>query len=115
MSSLFDELKGLGVDVDEGLQRFMNNSSLYERMLGKFTDNATRLNVMQCFEEGDLENALTTAHTLKGVTGNLSITPLYKGYSEIVALLRANKPDEARKILEDLLPVQKKIIDCLNK
>lgn len=115
MSNIFDELKSLGVDVDEGLQRFMNNSSLYEKMLGKFTDNASQLNVMQCFEEGNLEDALAKAHTLKGVTGNLSITPLYKGYTEIVALLRADKPDEAKKILADLLPVQEKIIACLKK
>ena len=31
--SLLDDLKGLGVDVEEGLQRFMGNAPLYERMM----------------------------------------------------------------------------------
>lgn len=34
--SLLDEMKELGVNVDEGLKRFMGNSSLYERMFGSF-------------------------------------------------------------------------------
>ncbi len=115
MSNIFTELRDLGVDIDEGLKRFMNNEALYERMLGKFSDAAAKQNVMECFEKGDLDGAVEKAHTLKGVTGNLSITPLYKGYTDIVALLRGGKPDEARKILEDLLPVQEKIIGVLSK
>lgn len=32
--NLFDELKGLGVDVDEGLKRLNGNEAFYKRMLG---------------------------------------------------------------------------------
>ena len=113
--SLLDDLRELGADVDEGLQRFMNNSSLYERMLKKLVASANDLQVMPCFESGDLEKALANAHTLKGVTGNLSITPLYNAYSEIVSLLRENKPDEAKTKLEAILPVEKKVMECIGK
>ena len=34
--SMLDELQEIGVDVNEGLQRFMNNTSLYEKMLRTF-------------------------------------------------------------------------------
>ena len=33
---LLEDLKALDVNVDEGLERMMGNSSLYERMLVKF-------------------------------------------------------------------------------
>ena len=37
--SLFEELKELGVDVDEGLERVMEDESLYEMTLSMFIDS----------------------------------------------------------------------------
>lgn len=111
--SMLNELKALGADIDEGLRRFMNNSAFYERMLGKFVESAESLEVMEYLESGDNEKALTNAHTLKGVTGNLSLTPLYKAYDEIVTLLRANDPEKAKQVMAATLPMQKEILDCL--
>lgn len=111
--SFMEELTELGVNVDEGLERFMNNASLYERMLGKLTDAVKSTEVMPAFEARDLETALANAHTLKGVMGNLSITPLYNAYTDIVRLLREGEPEKARNILQETLPVQEKIIDCI--
>lgn len=111
--SLIDELKDLGINAEEALERFMGNASLYERMLGKLTAAVKENEVMPCFDAGNNEEALAKAHTLKGVTGNLSVTPLYSAYSDIVSLLRAGKPDEAKAQLELILPVQDKIISCI--
>ena len=36
--SLLEELKGFGVNVNEGLDRVMGDNSLYEMMLGMFVD-----------------------------------------------------------------------------
>ena len=47
--------------------------------------------------------------------GNLSITPLYKSYTQIVNLLRENNPEEAKKILLETIPVQDEIIACIEK
>ncbi len=35
---MLEKLKTLGVNVDEAMHRLMGNTSLYERMLGKFAD-----------------------------------------------------------------------------
>lgn len=112
---LISELQALGVNTHEAVERFNNNSALYVKMLGKFTGAVEGLEVMPYLESGDLEKAVTNAHTLKGVTGNLSLTPLYKAYTDIVALLRANDPDKAKQILSDILPVQSDIIACIEK
>lgn len=112
---IIEELKALDVNTDEALMRFMNNKELYKKMLLKFPPNIEKLEVMSFIDAGDYKTATENAHTIKGVTGNLSLTPLYAGYTEIVNLLRAEKPDEARKLLVDLLPVQEQIISCINK
>lgn len=110
---LITELKELGADTNEALARFMNNSDLYVRMLGKFPAAVKDANVPAHFAEKDYEAAVSTAHTLKGVTGNLSLTPLFKAYTEIVALLRAGDNSTAEILLNEILPVQEKFIACI--
>ena len=110
-----DELKALGVNVDDALSRFMGNSALYVRMLGKLPKAVNDAPVMVCFEENRLDDAVANAHTLKGVMGNLSVTPLYEGYTKIVNYLRAGQPEPAKAELERILPIQKQIIDCIEK
>lgn len=111
---LINELSELGVNTNEALKRFMNNSSLYIKMLGKLSATINDLEVMKYIEAGDLDKAVENAHTLKGVTGNLSLTPLYDAYTDIVALLREGNSEKAKSILKDILPIQDKII-CIIK
>lgn len=112
---LIEELKSLGVDTDDALVRFMDNSALYERMLKKLPKVIEDAPVMPYVESGDLDTALSNAHTLKGVVGNLSITPLYNNYTEMVSLFRDDKSDKAKALLADTLEIQRDIIDCIKK
>ena len=113
--SMIEELKALGVNTDEGIARCVNNAALYEKMVKRFVDSAERTKVMEFLETDDLETAKANAHNLKGVTGNLSLTPLYDGYSEIMTLLRNDDPVQAKQKLADLLPVQEQIVACIQK
>lgn len=112
---LIEEVALLGADTDDALTRFMNNSALYERMLKKLPKLIEQAPVMPFMESGDLETAMSNAHTLKGVIGNLSITPLFNDYSEIVNLLRENKPDKAEELLRQTFEIQQKFVDCIKK
>lgn len=111
--SMISELQELGANVDDAMQRFMNNAALYERMLKKLPAVVEDKPVMEFIEAGNIETSIENAHTLKGVLGNLSITPLYKSYTDIVDLLRGNEPEKAKSILEECLPVQEKVIACI--
>lgn len=113
--SLSDDMRNLGANVDDALSRFMGNEALYLRMLAKLPKAIEESEVMPCFEEGDKEGALAKAHTLKGVTGNLSVTPLFDAYSEIVSLLRSDNVEEAKAKLEAILPKQAEIIETIKK
>ena len=111
--SLIEEVGKLGVNVEDALERFMNNASLYERMLKKLPSVLENSPVMPCFESGDLEKALSNAHNIKGVVGNLSVDPLYEGYSGVVSLLREGKNDEAKALLEKTLESERPIVECI--
>lgn len=113
--SLLDELKENGADTADGLNRLMNNEAIYVKLLKKLPDSISQQEVLPFIDSGDIETATRNAHTIKGVTGNLSITPLYKNYTEIVNLLRAGKVDEARKLYVETVPVQEKFIEIIKK
>ena len=113
--NMMEELRTLGVNTDEALARFMNNESLYERMVKKFVPTAEGLPVLPLIESGDIEQAQNNAHTLKGVTGNLSLTPLYAAYSDIMTLFRAGQIEEAKQKLLETIPVQEQIVACIEK
>lgn len=112
---LLSELEALGVNTQEAIRRFSGNAALYQKMLGKVAASVADNEVMPCLENEDYEAAVVKAHTLKGVTGNLSLTPLYEGYTEIVRLLREGKHGEAKPVLEKILPVQADILACIEK
>jgi len=113
---MIEELKELGVDVDEGLGRVMGDSSLYEMMLGMFVDSVRDNPVEPADYDGaGLDELIKRVHMLKGVTGNLAITPLFNGYNRSLVLLREGKPAEAKTEFERLAPVQVKILDCIKR
>jgi len=114
--SLIESLKNLGADVDEGLERVMGDSSLYEMMLGMFVDSVRDNPVSpEDFDAADLDELIKTVHMLKGVTGNLAITPLFNGYNQALVLLRGGQAAQAKAEFERLLPVQGQIIDCIKR
>lgn len=113
--SLFEDLKALGVDVDGGLKRISGNEKLYIRLLGSFSKSIDTYRVDADFDGNVYDDIIEKAHAIKGVSGNLSITPVYEAYTKIVDLLRAGKPEEARPVLKEILPVQAQIVECIEK
>lgn len=79
----FEELREFGVDVTGVLQRFVGNGELFKKFLFKFIDDANMEKFKKDVEARDYESLVRTSHTLKGVTGNLGITPLYNIFSEM--------------------------------
>ncbi|MCM1159858.1 MAG: hypothetical protein NC412_01425 [Roseburia sp.] len=114
--SLLEELKDLGVDVEEGLERVMDDQPLYETMLGMFIEKVeTNPIKMEDFAADNLETLTGRVHMLKGLTGNLAMTPLFTEYMQMLELLRTGRPKEAGKEYEQILPIQVAIVDCIKR
>lgn len=113
MSTFIKELEAQGCNMKEALERFMGNQAILEKMMAKFPESIKPLEVLQFIDEGNIEQATANAHTIKGITANLSLTPLYTAYTEIVKLLRANDAVNAREVLLKTLPIQQNLISVI--
>ena len=83
-----DDLREYGANVDEGLSRCLNNEEFYLKLVESMRDEDKFDALERAIEDGRLDDAFEAAHALKGVLGNLSITPLYEPVAEITELLR---------------------------
>ncbi len=100
-----------GIDWKMGLRATMNNRSLYKRLLLKFYHS--HQNFQQEFHEAlqvDTESAARTAHTLKGVAGNLGMNDLQQA-SLVLETACHQQSVDINKILYD---VQNKLDLVLN-
>ncbi|MDE7261794.1 MAG: hypothetical protein K2N78_07015 [Oscillospiraceae bacterium] len=114
--TFLQELENLGVDVQEGLGRVMDDESLYVMMCGMFVDSVQSAPIsLDEFDGASLDELTGKIHALKGTTGNLSLTPLFTRYEKSLTLLRAGRPAEAKAVYQELLPFQAQILDCIQR
>ncbi|MCL2211840.1 MAG: Hpt domain-containing protein [Treponema sp.] len=81
------------VNVEDGSKRVMNNLKLYVKLLSKFKDDKNFDGIKDCLTAGEMEKAQIFAHTLKGLTANLSLSELYKQCVELEAQIKARSVD----------------------
>ena len=98
-----DSLRAWGADVDDGMKRCMNNEAFYLRLIVKAMQETSCDDLKQAVENGDLTRGFEIAHALKGVTGNLALTPIDKPVREITELLRAGTQDGCSALLDEIL------------
>lgn len=91
-----------GLDLTGALDRFMNNEALLERFLAKFPADPNHDRLTAAIAAQDKEGALTAAHTLKGVCGNLSMTALFELLTRQVAAFRADDWEGAVAMMPEL-------------
>ena len=98
-----EKLRELGANVDEGLERCMGMEDFYLEMIELGLSDDRFEDLGKALEEGNLDRAFEDAHALKGVVGNLALTPLYETVSEITENLRT-------KVQTDYEVIYKKIL-----
>ncbi len=96
-----DKLREYGADVDEGLARCMNMEDFYIGLVeNALADNRLPL-LEQQIGDSELDKAFETAHALKGMYANLSLTPLIKPVSELTELLRSRTNTDYSALLAE--------------
>lgn len=84
-------LQEIGVNTKEGLERCLNNEQFYFKMIRKAMESDEFEKLKNAIETNDLDTAFAIAHNLKGVTGNLALTPLYQPLFEMTEHLRTRE------------------------
>ena len=98
-----DKLKTFGANTEEGLGRCMGSEPLYLRLVGTVPGSAEFDALSSAIAEGDLKKGFEAAHALKGVLGNLSLTPLFEEVSELTDYLRVSAQMDYAPLVESIL------------
>lgn len=104
-----DALKQLGCDTDDGLSRCMGNEAFYFKLIGKVIDDKNFQALEDAVAAKDLDKAFDAAHSLKGVLGNLALTPVYQPVYEITELLRERKDMDYSEYLKTISEKRKEL------
>ncbi len=114
------QLEEGGADVETTLKRFMGNDAIYQKFLGKFPADPNYANLGTNIEAGAFEEAYKCAHALKGVVGNLGLTPIYEKVSELVEEMRNKTSEEvdaarANALWQEIKVVYEKFIAIISE
>ena len=107
-----DQLKQFGANTEEGLARCFGNEALYLKLVSAVPAEGSFQALKEAVDANDLQKGFEAAHALKGVLGNLSLTPLYEKASEITELLRGKTQADYGKLIDELF-AQKDELDKL--
>ena len=108
-----EQLEVIGVDYQEGLERFLGKDELYQRFLKRFSEDKSYSILVESYEANDYEAMFKAVHTLKGVSGNLAIKPLYEKSSALVETLRNKQYDNIDSLFEDVRNQYNEVLNVL--
>lgn len=92
-------LKAFGADTDEGLARCMGAQEFYLSLVETLLEDTRLEELERALAEKDLDKAFEHAHALKGMYGNLSLTPLFVPVNEMTELLRSRTDTDYSPLL----------------
>ena len=101
-----EELKSAGADVETGLSRCLGKEDLYLKLAGMGLGDVKFEELGAALEAGDLTKAFELCHALKGVIGNLAITPLYDALSELTEKLRAREQADYSSLYSQMMTIR---------
>ena len=104
-----EALRSFGANTDEGMNRCMNNEAFYFRLIGMAAEDGSFGRLAQAVENNDLDAAFEAAHALKGVMGNLALTPIFTPAAELTELLRAKKSGDYAAYLRQILDAREQL------
>lgn len=106
-----DKLNQFGANTKEGLDRCMNNEAFYLRLVDKAINDDSFIKLKDELEKKNYDEAFKIAHSLKGVLGNLSLTPLYDLAVEITENLRISKEIDYFELMNKLLNKREELLN----
>ena len=84
-----EALNEYGANTKEGLERCLNDEGFYLSLVPAALEKKDYERIEIAVQSGNFEEAFEAAHALKGVLGNLALTPIYTPVSEMTERLRA--------------------------
>ena len=105
-----EALKEAGADVEAGLKRCLGKEDFYLRLVKMGLENENFELLKEPLNQKDFDRAFELCHSLKGVTGNLSLTPLYDLVCSLTEMLRSKIDTDYTEIYNQIISLQKKLL-----
>lgn len=83
------------IDQESALKRVGGSVALYKKLLGKFVDGNYQDQLDNLLASNNLTEAAAMAHTIKGVSANLSLQEIYSIAQKLEHALKNNEPYES--------------------
>lgn len=93
----------------------MMNDMLIERLLTKFMNDNSCKEIVSAYQNKDLSKVFALSHSLKGVAGNLALTPLYEIASILTEATRNNPDADIANEIKKLEDIYTLIVECYQK
>ena len=78
-----------GIDYNAGVERFLGDAELYERVLRVYAADNIVARARAAFDKRDCAALLAAVHEAKGSSGNMNLNNVYADSCALVDLLRA--------------------------
>jgi len=110
---IIQKLSAWNCDIAGALPRFINNKAFYCKLLREVPEQENFFLLEKALNSGDLHTAFEQAHTLKGMLGNMGLTPMYDEACAVVEPLRSGKTDGVAAHFQILLEQKAKLEEIL--
>jgi len=110
---LLHKLNTYGMDVTGTMARFGGNEALMMRFLLGFPKDQTMDSLRDAMASGDREAQKVASHSLKGLSGNLGLTPVFEASSAMMNALRASEDADVAGLYDTLEQAYQAAIDMI--
>lgn len=108
-----EALLAYGANYDEGMARCLNKEDFYFKMIKMVAANDKFDALGKALVAKDLKAAFDDAHALKGVVGNVALTPLFAAIEEIVEPLRRGDDIDYSGMYAKIVDLKKKLDEII--
>ena len=103
------------INVEEGMGRVLKNKKLYARLLKSYLATTNTSAIEAAVAEGNISAAREAAHSIKGVSANLSIIKTFEISKDLEANFKTGEPyNDNLKLLkaciDEAVPILQKLI-----
>ena len=108
-----DILNEFGADTKEGLARCLDDEEFYLDLIPEALERGRYEELKKLLDENNIPAAFEAAHALKGVLGNLALTPIYEPASEMTEMLRAGKEMDYTELIDKVIAERDRLSEMI--
>ncbi len=113
--SLLEAIAPYGVNTSAGLSRLAGNRKVYENILLKFPKDKNFETLSNAIRLEDFNTALKAAHSLRGITANLSMETLAEMFFQLEQALKQENYQEALGIFDRAKALHESLTEIMGR